>query len=690
MRKILLYSTAIIAAFAVIFSATVGVVIVYVGRNIDYEVDEELFRKAKEEETSYYYAYNSRKELEEVYKSSYSTVSEWTDFEDIGEFIKQGFIAVEDRDFYSHNGVNFKRTILAVFNHLFKFKSTFGASTITQQVIKNVSGDNETTVFRKIKEMLRAFNLERNHSKNDIFEVYLNIIPMSGNMNGVGAAAEVYFGKEPNELSLAEAATIIGITNAPSKYNPYNNPEGCIEKRNKVLYAMLDVGAIDSEAYNAAISEPLSLSEGRGNFGTSSWFIETANDEILTDLSAKTGLSRSAASLLMHGSRIILTMNTQIQDILENYFENVENLSPKFGEGLNYAMVVSDPYTGDLLGIIGNGGKKKGERLFNHATNNITPGSVIKPISIYAPLLDEDKISWSTLVDDSPIEYRGEEGIPYPKNSPDVYEGLIDINEAIKKSKNTVAVRLFDIRGAQRVFDHLKYDYGFDSLVDEAHQSDGITFSDINSAPLALGQLTYGVSLRKITEAYNVFPAEGRLSRGRSYISVYDREGNIILSKRREIKELYSCDTAQVMNQLLSNVVIDGTARQIRLKEIVDVAGKTGTSGKDRDRLFIGYTPYFTAGIWCGYSKADMAVGANSPTHIEIWDSVMRIIHDKLIFTGYDDVTEGFNIDSITVAPYCSKSGATPIEMCEIDDEAEIRLGYFKRSKQPEEKCEVH
>lgn len=691
MRKILLYSTAIITVLAIFSGITVGAVVAYVGKNIDYGVDEELFRKAKDEDTSYYYAYNLDNELIEVYKSSYNAVTEWTDIDNIGEHLKNGFIAMEDRDFYSHNGVNLKRTVLAMLNHLFKFKSSFGASTITQQVIKNISGDNETTVVRKIKEILRAFNLERNHSKDDIFEVYLNIIPMSGNISGVGAAAEIYFGKEPRELSLAEAATIVGITNAPTKYNPYLNPEGCKDKRNKVLYAMLDVGYIDEADYKLAISEPLILSAGRGNFGISSWFIETANEEILTDLSEKCAISRSAAKLLLHGSKIILTMNPDIQRILEDYFGNTDNLSYKFGEGLNYAMIVSNPYTGDLLGVIGNGGKKTGERLFNYATTNIIPGSVLKPIAIYAPLIEDDKISWSTLIDDSPTEYiGGEDGTPYPKNTPDVYEGTIDINEAIKKSKNTVAVRLFDIFGAQRIFNHLKYDFGIDSLVEGVKQNDGTTLSDLNSSPLALGQLTYGASLRKLTEAYNVFPAEGVLHSGRSYIEVYDREGELILSKQREEKRIYSRETAQVMNQLLSNVVSDGTARQIRLKELVDVAGKTGTSGNDRDRLFVGYTPYFTAGIWCGYSNGDKHVGLNSPSHIEIWDRVMHAIHENLIFSGYSDEIQGFSTDRIVIAPYCSRSGDIPSASCELDEDAELRLGCFKSGKSPEKICEVH
>ncbi len=692
MKKVLIFATVLITVIAILTALLSGAAIVYARKNIDYGFDEELFAKAKEDQTVYYYAYNSTGALTEIYKSSKNSIREWTRFEDIGANLKAGFIAMEDREFYNHKGVNIKRTFIAALNHLFKFRSSFGASTITQQVIKNISGDNDSSVLRKVKEIFRALNLERNHSKDDIFELYLNIIPMSGNMNGVGAAAEVYFGKEPHELSLSEAATIIGITNAPTKYNPYTNPDACIEKRNKVLYAMLDVGYINADEYDYAIKEPLVLSSGKGNFGISSWFIETANDEILGDISNKYGVSRVAAKLMMNGSRVILTMNPEIQKILEEYFENTDNLSEKVADGLNYSMIISDPHSGDLLGVIGNGGKKSGELLFNYATANVTPGSVLKPIALYAPLIENGRISWSTMLDDSPIEYikNGDDMIPYPKNTPDVYDGLIDVNDALKKSKNTVAIRLFELLGARSIFYNLKSVYGFDSLVESVKGTNGQTISDMSSAPLALGQLSYGISLRKLTEAYNVFPGEGVLCSGRSYINVYDRHGETIVSKEVHEKRVYSADTAAVMNQLLSNVVNNGTARQIRLKELVDVAGKTGTSGNDKDRLFIGYTPYFTAGIWCGFGKADRPVGFNNPSHLDIWDDVMQRIHGKLIFNGYSEELESFKTGNLIIAPYCSKSGSTPTEDCELDEDAEIRLGYFKPENVPAEKCDYH
>ena len=688
MKRFFVIATSSILVITIISLIIIGLGISNVNNSIDYALDEELFAKAKEDNTVYYYAYNSFGKLEEIYKSSKSNIREWTSFRDVGENLKHGFLAMEDRRFYSHKGVNYRRTFLAVINHIFKIGNSFGASTITQQVIKNISGDNEASISRKVKEILRAYNLEKNHSKDDIFELYLNIIPMSGNVYGIGAAADIYFGKEPYELSLSEAATLVGITNAPSKYNPYKSPDACVEKRNKVLFAMYDCGYITEEDYKEAKEQPLVLNNGDGNYGISSWFVETANEEIIKDMQEKYSLSYAASKLMLNGSRVLLTVNTEIQSILEDYFYNEENLSEKVTQGLNYSMVISDPNTGDLLGVIGNGGRKKGNLLLNYALTPVKPGSSLKPLALFAPLIDKGIITWSSIFDDSPYKYVGD-GVPYPKNSPDVYEGPIDINDALKRSKNTVAIRLLELIGKENAFNNLKNTFGFDTLVDGVKTDKG-TISDIGESPLALGQLSYGVPLRRLTEAYNVFSNHGKLCEGRSYTAVYDKAGNKILSKEISSKRVYSVETAQIMNQMLSNVVLDGTARLIRLKELVDVAGKTGTSGNDRDRLFIGYTPYFTAGIWTGYGKEDKEVGYNNPNHLQIWDSIMTQIHERLIFTGYDETVKSFETNRLVVAPYCSVSGKSPTEQCELDDGAIIKFGYFVPQNLNEELCEYH
>jgi len=690
MKKLFLTLGVILLIVSILVASGATAAIAYTAKHIDYEMDEELFRKAKEESTTYYYAYKNG-ELNEVWKSLGRDKREWSAIEYIPNNLKNAFISMEDRQFYSHKGVNVKRTVVAIFNHIFKFKESFGASTITQQVVKNISGDNETTVKRKMNEIFRALHLERNHSKDDILELYLNIAPMSGTMYGVSIAAEAYFGKDVEDLTLAESATIAGITNAPAKYDPYKYPDACREKRNRVLYAMYTNGKISEIEYESAKSEPLILSGNSIGNSSSSWFVETAREDIISDLMDEYEIGKPAATLLLNGAKIVLTMNTEIQEIMENYFYNEDNLSEKYKDGLNYSMVVSDPKTGNLLGIIGSAGKKNGERLYNYATNNITPGSVMKPIALYAPLIDSGRVCWSSMLDDLPLRYNNVSGEEqgYPKNSPDVYEGMIDLNDALRKSKNTIAIRLFDMLGAESIFKRLTEDFGLTSLVRDGKNDKGGSVTDLAEAPLALGQLSYGISLRSITEAYNVFPGDGILAKGNSYYCVLDKEGKEILSSDSDKKRIFDASTAQVMNQMLMNVVKDGTARRITLDEVVDTAGKTGTSGGDKDRLFVGYTPYVTAGIWCGYSNGQ-SVGVNIPSHLDIWDRVMREIHNRVFLTGYSESVKGFDTNLLVIKPYCSISGDAPGENCELDDYATIKYGYFTKKRSPDEECEYH
>lgn len=692
MKKIFICISAAILTVSLLCAVSLGILAVYARRNVDYKLDEALFEKAGEEETAYYYAYNKNGDLEEVWKSFGKERREWVQISDVSRYLIDGFIAVEDREFYKHSGINLRRTLAAAVNHIFKFRDSFGASTITQQVVKNISGDSETTVKRKVNEILRAINLEKNHTKNEILEMYLNIAPMSDNIYGVSLAAEIYFGKDPSDLTVSEAATIIGITNAPGKYNPFRNPEGCREKRNRVLYAMLENGAINENEYNLAVKSALNVKNYAGSQGKTSWFVETAINDIITDITQKYDISSSAAKMMLKGAKIILTMSPEIQKIMEDYFSDTSNLSERFYEGMNYAMVVSDPYSGNLLGIVGNGGSKKGERLFNHAIAPVTPGSTLKPLALYAPLLDRGEINWSSMVSDEPVRYirRDGEEQPYPKNTPNIYDGEITINEAIKKSKNTVAIRLLEKLGIDHTFDFLVNNFEFLNMVKSDVNSNGSAITDLAEAPLALGQLSRGESIRKLTEAYNVFPNRGILKTGSSYYAVYDSGGKILIKSEAKAKQIFKKSTADIMNQLLMNVVSDGTARQITLKDSIDTAGKTGTSSGDRDRLFVGYTPYYSAGIWCGFSNGKEAVGSNSPTHLQIWDAVMKKIHNELVFKEYDENVRGFDVTELSLQPYCSISGETPSEECELDDEARIEYGYFSVDNLPNEFCKIH
>lgn len=674
--------------------AGLGGLYIYSRYAIDFDGDVELFDHSGSFESTTFYADEDKSDNEytpteleisgSIKKIHYS-------LDEISPCLKDGFVAVEDRKFYEHKGIDLKRTMAAAVNYIFKGERRFGGSTITQQVVKNISGNNENKLTRKLNEIIRAVHLEQNYTKNEIFELYLNVIPMGDNMYGIGVASRAYFGKEPNELSVSEAATLIGITNAPTAYSPYSNPEKCKSKRDTVLSVMLREGVITEEEYNNAKSEELSvLPKGEGSDIYDSWFVETVISEASADLASKMNISRSAAEhlLLGGGYKVYTTMDMDVQKALEKYFENKENFPSAVNDGLGYSMVITNSADGTLAGIVGGVGEKRANRILNNALIPHTPGSVLKPIALYAPLIDEGKISWSTVFDDVPTEVSATDSDfrLYPKNSPNVYDGLITVKDALRLSKNTVAVRLCKMRGESVVFDDLKTNFGFDTLVEKKKTADGRTLTDLAISPMALGQLSYGVPLSKLTEAYSTLAGGGVHKKMRSYISVANSKGETVLESIPEEKRLYKQTTAEIMTKMLEETVNDGTAKSITLNSIVPTAGKTGTSGGGRDKMFIGYTPYYTAGIWCGYNMSDKSADGLSPSHLKIWDEVMREIHKEL---GNGEAE--FSTKGLIRRPYCMDSGDLYSEKCLYDVRgSRLEYGYFTVDNAPDKVCKTH
>ncbi len=695
--KIIIFILLIAVALVVISTVFVSAY----SQTLDYGFDEELFNGAKSGNiTKIFYDANSASDtlgeyepvlFEEIFGGS--TKKLWCSYDNISDSVKNAFISMEDRSFFEHRGVDVKRTIGAYLNYFLHFKSKFGGSTITQQLIKNISGDNEQSFKRKFNEILRAINIEKTHNKEEIFEAYLNIVSMSENIIGVAEASEIYFGKSVATLNYPEAAVLVGIANAPAKYNPYKYPEACLEKRNKVLYSLYQCSYITEDEYRDYKELDLGVIERKGDNSTiNSWFAETVLNELAQDLSNSKNISLSAAIKYVYtgGLSIYSTVSPSLQNILEEYFENEDNFQNCIKEGLQYSMVISSPGNGNLLGIVGGVGEKTGNLLLNYAQTNITPGSTLKPLALYAPLLNEKKINWATVFDDVPVEFKETLSgtyTPFPKNAPEIYDGLTTVKDALRFSKNTVAVRLYNMLGAEKIYKSLKDDFGFDTIVRELKSGDGRVFSDLAPSPLALGQLTQGITLRKLTESYNVFSNDGVLAEGRSYIAAFDNEGKLIMEKPLTSKRVFSFECARIMNKLLENVVDSGTAKKITLPEIMDTAGKTGTSGDDHDRLFIGYTPYFTAGIWCGHTGTKKAIGAQSLSHLDIWDDVMHKVAEL-----YENEEERyFSQSGLEYLPYCKDSGLGFSENCLYDVRGDrLEYGYFSHDNRPIGLCKTH
>ena len=662
-------------SIALVFAIVFALFVAFIYKDIDFRVDERLFDSSRSFESTLFYADG------EVIETSGSIRKLHYALDEISPYVSRGFIAVEDRIFYEHSGVDIKRTALAAINLIVKKDETFGASTITQQVIKNISGDNQVKIKRKICEILRALHIERIYSKDDILEVYLNVIPMGDNIYGIGAASRAYFGKEPSDLSVEEAATLIGITNAPTAYSPYLNPDACLRKRNIVLGVMRSQGVIGENEYTEALSKPLTViarEDREDRFD--SWFVETAIHEICRDMSSLYDITESAARLMLLGGgyKVYTTMDMSVQNTLEEYFEDYDNLADEANNGLNYAMVITDSKSGNLLGIIGRAGEKRGNRLLNHATTPHIPASTLKPIALYAPLIDREMINWATVFDDVPVKFL-DNNREYPKNSPDVYDGLTTVKDAIRLSKNTVAVRLSAMLTPKGIYNSLIDNFGFDTLV----ARDG-NLTDIDTAPMALGQLCVGVPLTEMVSAYGSFASEGMFHEMRSYISVYDHNDKLVMENKPKEKRIFKESTARIMNQLLMNVTESGTAVGITLKNKVDTAGKTGTSSGNKDKLFIGYTPRHVAGLWCGYDNGTQ-IHSMSKSHLKIWDEIMLKI--------YEDVHERevFSTEGLDYLPYCMDSGREYSDTCVYDPRgSRLEYGYFAGENVPREKCDRH
>ena len=313
------------------------------------------------------------------------------------------FVSIEDKRFYRHRGVDWYRTLAAGITYVLGFSDSFGASTITQQTVKNVTGRDEVTLKRKFQEILYALDLERSMGKEEIMELYLNVISFSDGCVGIGEAAEHYFSKEPSRLTAAECATIAAITNQPSYYNPIRHPQNNLYRRNLILQEMRNQGYLSEEDYVEAVSQPLALrvSQRNSDEAIRSWYIDMAIEDVINDLCREWNMTRTEASLLVHsgGVRIDLAMDEKIQETVESYYESsVRMPTGENGEQAQSALIVIDSQTGDILGVAGAVGEKTANRVQNFATQTLRPpGSAIKPISVYAPALERGLINWATV-----------------------------------------------------------------------------------------------------------------------------------------------------------------------------------------------------------------------------------------------------------------------------------------------------
>lgn len=551
----------------------------------------------------------------------------WIDGDQIPKHMKDALVAIEDKRFYTHKGVDWFRTAHAALN-MFTGGSTFGGSTITQQLIKNLTQQDDITVQRKLLEIFQALDLEKNYDKDEILEYYLNAVYFGEGCYGVQTAAQTYFGKDAKDLSVAEAASIVGITNLPTYYDPFYSVENNKERQENVLREMYKQGYLKKAEYEEAKNEELDFVRGENSPSTSnvySYYEEVVLSDVIGDLAEAKGISRNAASQLVHnaGYEIYACIDKDIQAKVDAIYTDPEKLPKTYGSTksqLQSAIVIINQATGEIKALRGGTGDKTINYGLNRATGTTRPpGSSIKPIAVYGPAVEYGLISPSTLVldkDEKHVQLTHTSW--YPKNSPNSYDGIITITTALQKSKNTVAAQIMDKLTPSAALEFLRSRLGVTSLID----------SDADYAAMALGEPHYGITVREMAQAYTALANDGVFTYSRTYTMVKDRSGKIILDNQPQTIQAFSQNTARTMTYMLNNAATYGTGHESRLSNM-PVAGKTGTTSANRDRWFCGYTPYYTCAVWTGYDTPEtMAFSGNPAT--QIWQKVMSAVHADL------------------------------------------------------------
>ena len=664
----------------------------------------------------------------------------WANLDQIPKNLQNAVVAIEDKRFYTHKGVDWHGTARAILSTLFG-GSVQGGSTITQQLVKNVTGDNQNTVKRKVTEIYRALDLEKRYEKDEILEAYLNEVYFGHSCYGVVTAAMTYFDKDVSELTLAECASLVAITNNPSLYDPIEagwSRENNRERQLLVLRAMLEQEKISQEEYDAAKAEdilfangytisgkyvgsdsgktadntdgdtaadtgggseqlPSDETEDKPRKSSQSYFTDAVIDDVAAALVEKYGLtditdpqtgevttaSEQGVNMVYgKGYKIYTTQNPNYQAIAEEICSDTANLpyttnyTNGYGETeteqLQVGMTVVDPYTGYVVAMVGGAGIKEVARGWNWATSARQCGSAIKPISVYAPALDDGTINGASSIDDYPVMVLN--NTAYPKNANGRYMGLTPLHTAIARSTNTCAVRVVQEYGTGRSYDFMTNRLGFTTLTYQDSQQVG---------NMGLGGLDRGVTTEEMAAAFGAFANEGVYTAPRTYTRVEDPDGNVILENEAKSSVAMKDTTAALMNSLLQEVVSAGTGYEGRISGM-HVAGKTGTTNNDQDRYFVGYTPYYSCAVWVGYAHNQRIVASGNPA-ASMWQKVMSRIHEGLADKDF------FSCSGLTRVSVCADSGLLATDSCAEDCRgSRVYSALVAADNAPSAYCNMH
>ncbi len=660
-------------------------------------IDLEMY-KANQAQTSIIYAYDANNQEVELLRLHGAENRVWIDYDDIPQDMIDAFRDLEDKRFEEHQGVDWTRTILGV------AKSGFeqGGSTITQQLIKNLTGEDGRMASRKFYEILNALNVEKHYHKKTIMEFYLNTVYLGNGCYGIKTAAEVYFGKDVEDLNAAECAVIASITKAPATYDPLTEPEDNRDRQLYCLSCMLEQESITQEEYDEAVDfelvftnsdnykgsqvtekiediEDKEYTEDDIKFtdtlddGKSSYYVEYVIDDVIEDLMAEYDLTYNEAwkKVFFGGLRIYAAVDLDVQRAAEEVY--VKRLTfPDESEAevkVQSAMTIMD-YNGRVVAMVGGAGEKTTFRGLNRATQSARqPGSSIKPVSVYAPAIENDTITWSTMVQNYgirmgssrwPVNYGGSAGSP---------NSFTTVQYAVAQSYNTVPAQIVQEMGIDPCMDFLVKDLKFSTLVTDEDDPN----YDGNFSSICVGGMSEGVTTLDMTAAFAIFGNNGYYYEPYAYYKVTNNDGSEVLLEGGDEpgEQVLAESSAGVMRQLLRSVVTGGTGGGYGVNGFETFA-KTGTTSDDKDRWFVGGTPYYVAAVWYGYDEPKPIRNTSGNPAGKIFKKVMDAAHD-----GLEDLS--FPTASGVVArKYCKISGDIASAGC-----GSTATGYYKSSNVP-------
>ena len=613
------------------------------------------------------------------------------EYKDLPEHVVDAVVSIEDERFFSHNGVDIKRTAGAIFTYIFNGgKSNFGGSTITQQLVKNVTSDKESSWTRKIREWYRAIVLETKMTKEQIFESYVNTIYMGDGAYGIEVASQNYFGKSIKDVNIAEAAVLAAIIQSPEATNPYKSEEAkqrLLDRQKVVLSQMLKLNKITQEEYDEAVNYEIVFKKEEVQISTDvqSYYVDAVFEQVKQDLMEEKGVSEGVAVKMLYsdGLKIYTPQDPSVQSAIDSAFNDSKLFyTDRSGTFMQAAMVVMDQSNGNVVGLIGGAGEKTGAREFNRATQAYRqPGSCMKPLGAYGPAFEQGVSSPGSGLDDSPLP----KGSWNPGNYYGYFNGYVTAREAIADSMNLPAVRANMKVETSFAFNFAK-NCGLKSLVSSKENK---TNNDESAASLALGGVTKGFTVLEMANAYATIANGGLYIEPKLYTKVLDRNGKELLVADSEAKRVMKDSTSYMLTSCLETVVKSGTAAGYVRAGNMPIAGKTGNTNDDKDQWFCGFTPYYTIACWNGYDDPKAigyrSYGSYPYTSVKLFNTVVNAISKNQTVKQFE------RPDSVIEAAVCRDSGLVATDACKTDPRGDrTNTDLFAKGSVPTATCTVH